>query len=234
MTEQQAVDSVIKSRKSIRAFSQTPVPHDVITDILDVARYAASNTNCQPWNVYVLEGTSKDDLINKVCQAHDSMSQYSDEEKQSWRGRAIKGLPDTWITPFKERRRADGLDLYSLMGVARDDMPARHELQQRNYRFFDAPVGIILTIDKVAPEGWLIDTGMFMQNIALAAKARGLDTCFQGCWCGFSHIVMPHIGAGDNEKLTCGIALGYADQSHKINTHTNTREEVDAFTTWLK
>lgn len=231
--EQHAVDSVIKSRKSVRAFSSQPVSHDLVVEILDVARYAASNTNCQPWKVYILQGNSRNDLVNKVCQAHDSMSQFSAEEHRSWRNRAIKGLPDEWISPFRERRRADGLDLYGLMGVTKDNMPERHKLQQRNYRFFDAPVGIILTIDKVAPESWLLDYGMFMQSIALAAKTRGLDTCFQGAWCGFSHIVMPHIGAGENERLVNGICLGYEDTDHIINKHTNTRESVDSFTTWL-
>ena len=231
---QQAVDSAITSRRSIRAFTQQPVAHDLIVDILQVARYAASSTNCQPWKVYVLQGDSRKDLVNKVCQAHDSMGQFSDDEKKSWKSHAIKGVPDEWISPFRERRRVDGLGLYSLLGVTKDNMPERHRLQQRNYRFFDAPVGLILTIDKVAPDSWLLDYGMFMQSIALAAGVRGLDTCFQGAWGGFSHIVMPHIGAGENEKLVNGIALGYSDTGHLINSHTTTREPVDSFTTWLK
>ena len=232
--EQQAVDATIKSRKSIRAFTQQPVERSVLNEILEVARYSASNTNCQPWRVYVVQGDSRNQLVDKVCQAHDSMGQFSAEEQKSWRKWGIKGVPDEWISPFRERRRADGLGLYGVMGVTKDNMPERHRLQQRNYRFFDAPVGLLLTLDTVAPDSWLLDYGMFMQSLALAARVRGLDTCFQGCWGGFSHIVMPHIGAGPNEKLVNGISLGYADTEHIINTHANTREPVEQFTTWLE
>jgi nitroreductase len=108
-----------------------------------------------------------------------------------------------------------------------------HEQQQRNFRFFDAPVGLMFTVDKVMGRGSLVDYGMFMQNIMVAARARGLHTCPQAAWNGFAKIVLPHIGAGPDEMLVCGMSLGYADETDKVNTLHTPRQTVAEFTTWL-
>ena len=108
-----------------------------------------------------------------------------------------------------------------------------HLQHQRNYKFFDAPVGLMFTVDRAMGRGSLLDFGGFMQNIMVAARARGLDTCPQAAWNGFAKIVMPHIGAGDNEMLVCGMALGYADKSDVVNTFHTPRVPVAEFTKWL-
>jgi nitroreductase len=108
-----------------------------------------------------------------------------------------------------------------------------HAQHLRNYMFFDAPVGLVFTVDKVMGRGSLLDYGMFLQNIMLAARARGLHTCPQAAWNGYASIVLPHVGAGDNEMMVCGMALGYADPADKVNTFRTPRVPAAEFTTWL-
>jgi nitroreductase len=109
-----------------------------------------------------------------------------------------------------------------------------HAQHQRNYRFFDAPVGLMFTLDKVMGRGSLVDYGMFLQTLMLSARGMGLHTCPQAAWNGFGSIILPHIGAGDNEMLVCGMALGYADTSEIVNTFRTPREPVESFTQWLE
>ena len=109
-----------------------------------------------------------------------------------------------------------------------------HLQQQRNFRFFDAPVGLMFTIDKRMGRGSLVDVGMFIQSIMLAARARGLHTCPQAAWNGFGRIIVPHIGAGEHELLVCGMSLGYAAEAAVVNTLHTPREPVSQFTHWLE
>ena len=109
-----------------------------------------------------------------------------------------------------------------------------HAQQQRNFRFFDAPVGLMFTLDKVMGRGSLVDYGMFMQNLMVAARGHGLHTCPQAAWNGFAKIILPHIGASDNEMLVCGMSLGYADEAALVNTFRTPRVSAGEFTTWLE
>jgi nitroreductase len=226
-----AVDAAITSRMSTRAFTQQPVSREMLTDILQVASRAPSGTNTQPWKVYVLQGASRDDLVAKVVEVHDAMranpalaAEYREEYDY---------YPEKWVSPYIDRRRENGWSLYGLLGIGKADKDRMHEQQQRNFRFFDAPVGLMFTVDKVMGRGSLVDYGMFMQNIMVAARARGLHTCPQAAWNGFAKIVLPHIGAGPDEMLVCGMSLGYADETDKVNTLHTPRQTVAEFTTWL-
>ena len=142
--------------------------------------------------------------------------------------------PEKWVSPFIDRRRENGWSLYSLLGIEKGEKDKMHLQHQRNYKLFDAPVGLFITIDRVMGRGSLVDVGMFLQNIMVAAKGHGLDTCPQAAWNGFSKIIMPHIGAPDNEMLICGIALGYADPADKVNTFHTPRVPAAEFTKWLE
>jgi len=225
------VDKVIASRMSVRAFTQQAVQKSDLLDILEVASRAPSGTNCQPWHVYVLQGASREKLVEKVCQAHDAMR--SNPELVSEYVEEYDYYPTQWVSPYIDRRRENGWGLYGLLGIGKADREKMHLQHQRNFKFFDAPVGLMFTVDRVMGRGSLVDYGGFMQNIMIAAKARGLDTCPQAAWNGFSKIVMPHIGASANEMLVCGMALGYADQSEVVNTFHTPRVPVADFTHWL-
>lgn len=229
--EQQAVDHAITSRMSARAFTPQPVERATILDILRVASRAPSGTNTQPWRVYVLQGTQRDSLVEKVCAAHDA--QRADPSLASQYREEYDYYPTQWVSPYIDRRRENGWSLYGLLGITKGDKDKMHAQHQRNYRFFDAPVGLMFTLDRVMGRGSLVDYGMFLQSIMIAARARGLHTCPQAAWNHYSRIILPHIGASENEMLVCGMALGWADASDIVNTFITPREPVESFTHWV-
>ena len=221
------VDAAITSRKSVRAFLPTPVPRETMEDILRVASRAPSGTNTQPWNVYVLTGEAKSALSNKILAA------YDDPEEADTHKEEYAYYPTEWRSPFIDRRRKIGWDLYGLLQIAKTDKARMHDQHGRNYSFFDAPVGLMFTIDRVMQQGSWVDYGMFLQSLMIAARARGLDTCPQAAFTQFHRIIMEHIGAPANEMLVCGMSLGYADPGAIENTLLTEREPVAGFTHFL-
>jgi len=226
-----AVDHAITSRMSARAFTQQAVSRELITEILQVASRAPSGTNTQPWKVYVLQGATRDALVDKVCAAHEAMRTNPEVAKQYTE--QYDYYPEKWVSPYIDRRRENGWSLYGLLGIGKADKDRMHEQQQRNFKFFDAPVGLMFTVDSIMGRGSLLDYGMFIQNIMLAARARGLHTCPQAAWNGFHSIILPHIGAGEGEMMVCGMSLGYADETDKVNTLVTPRVPVNEFTHWV-
>jgi nitroreductase len=217
---------------SVRAFLPKPVPRATIEHLLTLAARAPSGTNTQPWKAYVLQGASRDALVEKVCAAHDALR--ADPSLAAQYKEAYDYYPEKWVSPFIDRRRENGWGLYGLLGITKGDKDKMHAQHQRNFRFFDAPVGLMFTLDRVMGRGSLVDYGMFMQNLMVAARGHGLHTCPQAAWNGFARIILPHIGAGDNEMLVCGMSLGYADPDHVVNGFYTPREPAASFTTWLE
>ena len=226
-----SIETAITSRMSARAFVPTAVPKATLERILEVASRAPSGTNTQPWKVYVLQGACRDTLVEKCCAAHDAMR--ADPSLSEQYREEYDYYPTQWVSPYIDRRRENGWGLYGLLGIGKGDKDKMHAQHQRNFKFFDAPVGLMFTLDKVMGRGSLVDYGMFLQNIMVAARAHGLHTCPQAAWNGFSKIILPHIGAGDNEMLVCGMALGFADEADPVNGFHTPREPVANFTTWL-
>lgn len=226
-----SVDAAIESRFSARAFLRDAVPRPMIEDILRVASRAPSGNNAQPWKVYVLQGKSLAGLVDKVCAAHDAM--YADPALAAEYREEYDYYPRKWISPYIDRRRENGWSLYGLLDITKGDKDKMHAQHNRNFRFFDAPVGLMFTVDRVMGQGSLVDYGMFLQNIMVAARARGLHTCPQAAWNGFAKIILPHIGAGPDEMIVCGMALGYLDEEAIVNTLQTPREAVQGITTWL-
>jgi nitroreductase len=231
ISDPSSVDAAMLSRFSTRAYLPQAVPNETVMDILQVAARAPSGTNTQPWRVYVLTGAKRDELVQKVCAAHDA--EAADPALAAAHKDAYDYYPEKWISPFIDRRRACGFGLYGVLGIGKGDKAAMHAQHQKNFRFFDAPVGLMFTLDRVMGRGSLVDYGMFLQNVMLAARARGLHTCPQAAWLGYSALVMPHIGALDNEMLVCGMSLGWADEAALVNTFQTQREDAGSFTTWL-
>ena len=223
-----AVDAAITSRKSIRAFLPTPVPRETIEDILRVASRAPSGTNTQPWNVWVLTGEAKAELSRKILAA------YDDPEEAATHKEEYAYYPVEWRSPFIDRRRKIGWDLYGLLKIGKTDKSRMHDQHGRNYTFFDAPVGLMFTIDRVMQQGSWLDYGMFMQNLMVAARARGLDTCPQAAFTQFHRIIMEHLGAPAGHMLVCGMSLGHADPNAVENTLVTEREPVSGFARFLE
>jgi nitroreductase len=231
MSTMVSIQQALDSRMSARAFTQQTVSKDIIADIFQMAARAPSGTNTQPWKVYVLQGSSRDSLVDKVCAAHDEIRAHP--EKAADYREAYDYYPEKWVSPYIDRRRENGWSLYGLLGIGKADKDKMHAQHQRTYKFFDAPVGLMFTLDKVMGRGSLVDYGMFLQSIMLAARAHGLHTCPQAAWNGFANIILPHIGAGADEMLVCGMALGFADDKDIVNTFRTPRETVSSFTHWL-
>ena len=226
-----AVDHAITSRMSARAFTNQAVPRELITEILQVASRAPSGTNTQPWKVYVLTGAKRDELVTKVCAAHDAIAAGPEVGKQYQA--QYDYYPTQWVSPYIDRRRENGWSLYGLLGIGKGDRAKTHAQHQRNFKFFDAPVGLMFTVDAIMGRGSLVDYGMFLQNIMVAARARGLHTCPQAAWNDFHTIILPMVGAGENERMVCGMSLGWADESDKVNTLHTPRVPVAEFTHWI-
>jgi nitroreductase len=222
---QETVDWAIVSRRSIRAFLPTPVEHAEVDAILDVARHAASGVNTQPWKVHVLIGAAKLNLSEAVCAANDGAAPTETLAEP------YPYYPKEWVSPYLERRRKVGWDLYRLLGIDKADKARMHHQHSRNYRFFDAPVGLIFTIDRVMQMGSLIDCGMFLQSVMLAARARGLDTCAQVAFTRFHRVIADQLALPASEMVVCGMSLGHVDPRQIENTLVTDREPVTAFTT---
>ena len=227
-----SVDEAITSRMAVRAFTQQAVPRQTLEELLQVASRAPSGTNTQPWKVYVVQGASRNALVDKVCAVHDAIrdnpalaAEYQEQYDY---------YPAQWFSPYIDRRRENGWGLYGLLGIGKADRDKMHLQMQRNFRFFDAPVGLFFTVHRNMGRGALLDYGTFLQNIMLAARGRGLHTCPQQAWNLFNKISLAHIGAGADEMQVCGMALGYADASAVVNSFHTPRVPVAEFTHWLE
>ncbi len=226
--QQQCVDAAITSRRSIRAFRPDPVAREDIERILEVASRAPSGTNTQPWKVYVLTGAAKQRLSDAILAVHNdpAASRQHTEEYPYY--------PREWVSPYIERRRKVGWDLYALLGLTREDKAGMSAQHGRNYQFFDAPVGFIFTIDRVMEQGSWLDYGMFLQNIMVAARGRGLDTCPQAAFTQYHAIIEQQLGIPDSEIVVCGMALGYADTTKIENSLETAREPASGFTRFFE
>ena len=214
-------DEAIASRRSVRAFLPTPVPQETIEEILDLAARAPSGTNMQPWMGYVLRGEEKDRLCDAVCAVFDAGEPGHKQEVQYY--------PNEFFEPFLGRRRKVGWDMYGLLGIGRGDNAKMKAQHRRNFRFFDAPIGMVFTIDRRLATGSWLDYGMFLQNIMTAARARGLDTCAQAAWSHYHKAMRPVLGLAETEIVVCGMALGYADPDAPIDKMTTERAPAREF-----
>lgn len=218
-----AVDAAITSRHSMRAYLPTPVPHQTIEDILHVASRAPSGTNIQPWQVHVLTGAAKQTLSARILEA------FNDPAVAATHTDDYPYYPAEWRSPYIDRRRKMGWAMYGLLGIQKGDKQRMHEQHGRNFKFFDAPVGLIFTIDRVMRQGSWLDYGTFLQNIMIAARARGLHTCPQVAFMQFHKIILAYLDVPPDQMLVCGMSLGYADPAAVENTLVTEREPVSAF-----
>lgn len=225
------VDDAITARHSVRAFLDTPVATETIKDILNVAARAPSGTNTQPWKVYVVTGQKRAEMIERVCAAQQALFQQPELVEQYQETFAY--YPETWISPFIDRRRENGWGLYGLLGIQKGEKEKMAAQQLRNYQLFDAPVALYFTVNKAMGIGSKMDISMMIQNVMIAAKARGLDTCPQAAWNHFHPIVLEVLYAPEDEELVCTVALGYADPDHIVNSFITPREPVENFTVFL-
>jgi nitroreductase len=226
--QREAVDTAITTRHSMRAYLPTAVPRELIEDILRVASRAPSGTNTQPWQVHVLSGAAKARLSQRLSAAYlDPAAFAAAKEEYAY-------YPSEWVSPYIDRRRKVGWDLYGLLKIGKGDKARMQAQHGRNYEFFDAPVGLIFTIDRVMQQGSWLDYGMFLQNVMVAARARGLHTCAQAAFTQFHELIADELQMAPQQMLVCGMALGYADPDAAENTLVTEREPVSGFARFLQ
>ncbi len=219
-----ATDQAITSRRSVRAFLPDPVEESTVREILEVAARAPSGTNMQPWRVYVATGATKDAIAAAIA------GPGMPPEKE--RAADYKYYPDQFFEPYLARRRAVGYALYGLLGIGKRDVEKMRAQNARNFVFFDAPVGLVFTIDRRLNKGSWLDYGMFLQNIMIAARARGLSTCPQAAFAPYHRQLRPVLGIRDEEIVVCGMALGYEDESDPVNALRTERAPLEEWVTF--
>jgi nitroreductase len=224
-TVREAVDRTIVTRRSVRQFIPDAVPEQTVLDILDVAARAPSGHNTQAWNVHVLTGRSLRTLSDRI------LAQVDDPDMLANNLPEFDSYPSEWVSPYIDRRRQVGKDMYTLLGIPRGDVPGMRAQLAKNYRFFDAPVGLIFTLPRIMVPGSVLDLGMFMQSVMLAARARGVDTCPQAAFAPFNRLISEQLALPPDHIVICGMSLGYADNDAAVNQVITHRESASSFTT---
>ncbi len=221
-----AVDAedAVTSRRSIRAFLPEPVPRPVIERIIAGAARAPSGTNMQPWQVTVATGETLARVNQAATAAYLADGVPRDQEYRYY--------PAEFPEPYLARRRACGWGLYGRLGIAKGDHEAMRAQHARNYRFFDAPVGLIVSMDRRLERGSWIDVGMFVQNLAVMARHFGLHSCAQAAYAPFHRVLRRELGIPEGEVVICGLALGFADWSKPENGLVTDRAPLDDFVRW--
>lgn len=220
----EAVERAITSRRSIRAYLPKPVPKELVEHLLDVAARAPSGTNMQPWRCHVLMGAARQRLVDAlVADIAAGVPEESD----------YRYYPPEFFDPFLSRRRKVGWDMYALLGIQRGEGEKMKRQHVRNYEFFDAPVGMILCVEKRMGNGQWIDCGIFLDQLMLLAREKGLHTCPQAAFSRYQHVVRRELGIPEDQTVICGLALGYADPDVVPNSLITERAPIQDFTTWF-
>lgn len=218
------ISEALRGRKSTRAYQEKEVRKEIISKILDTARFAPSGANSQPWQVAVVCGETR----AKVCEALVSAFRNGEPEDRDY-----DYYPVRWQEPFKRRRIACGMQLYDTLGIERKDREGRLKQWEANYRGFGAPVILFFFLDPSLAIGSYMDSGMFIQSVMLAAMEEGLATCPQAALSGFAPLVKEILGYPEETILLCGMALGYEEKEALVNSYRTPREEVDSFATFF-
>lgn len=214
-------DQVVLSRFACRDFSDRPVPRRMIEDILDVARFAPSGANIQPWRVHVVAGRARDQISRALVQAHRDISDQHASEYQYY----SPELPE----PHASRRAGFGCLFYGELGIAQSDSAARARQTAKNYTFFGAPVGLIVTIDRRLAVGSWLDLGMFIQTVLLAARARGLESCPQETFARYHRLLRAMLPIAPEQMVVCGISIGWARDAARPAQRLMPRADVAEF-----
>jgi nitroreductase len=216
---QSGIDEIIAGRFACRDFSGAPVGRGTIEQILRVARFAPSGANIQPWHVYVLAGDAKDRVSVALREAHETARDAHMSEYRYY----ASDLPE----PYLQRRQQFGRLFYGSLGIAQTDIEARSGQTAKNYAFFGAPVGLIVTIDRRLEVGSWLDLGMFIQNVLLAAAGHGLQSCPQETFSKYHRILRPLLSIPAEQMVVCGISIGRA--RHQIAGRLMPRADIADF-----
>jgi nitroreductase len=216
-----SVSDAIQTRRSVRAFRKDAVDQATIREMLEIASRSASGGNLQPWKIHVLAGAARDALVDAVAERS--------KERPFGDGPEYAIYPPDLGEPYKARRGRVAHQMYELAGIARDDTAARAAQMGRNFQFFGAPIGMIVSIDREMGPPQYADLGIFLQSLMLLARERGLHSCPQEAWSLWGATIREIVGIPEEELIFCGLSLGYADDEAVINRLQSERASVDEF-----
>jgi len=218
------VSDAVRSRHSIRAFQDKPVPEATLREVLEVAARAPSGGNVQPWRLYAVSGVPLATFKAKM-QARLATNPSPDPLE-------YHVYPENLWEPHRSYRFKVGEEMYGLVGIPREDRAARLRWFQHNYQFFGAPAAIFAYLDKrMGPPQWS-DIGMYLQSVMLLLREKGLDSCAQECWSIYNAEVRALTAAPEELMLFCGMAIGYRDETAPVNALVTARAPLDDFATF--
>ena len=219
------VSEALATRRSVRAYLDKPVDPAIIRRVIERSARAPSGGNLQPWRIYALAGEPLDRLKTLMDEKTDAFRQGEGTEYDVY--------PKDCAPPYSDRRVAVGEAMYAALGIPRDDRKARRMWFNRNYRFFEAPVGLFCFVERyMGPPQWS-DMGMYLQSLMLLLKEEGLDSCPQECWALYHPTIQAYVNAPPELMLFCGISIGYADPAHAANHFPTARAPLDEFATFM-
>ncbi|MGY8936103.1 MAG: nitroreductase [Alphaproteobacteria bacterium] len=221
-----SVDEAMTSRRSVRSYLADPVSRETVAHILNVAKRSPSGTNMQPWKVHVLMGVAKERMTNAVLKEFYGPSRPHEHEREPFYLEKMR-------EPYLGRRRKVGWDMYGLVGIEKGEKEKMKAQAAENFRFFGAPVGLIFTVDEDFGFGSWLDIGMFLENVMLAARGQGLDTCAQAAFGSYYEVVRTVLGLDQTQTVVCGMSLGKEDSSAPISKLITDREDLDVFVNFL-
>ena len=220
------VSDALKTRKTVRAFKPDAVPLSTLREILTLAARAPSGGNLQPWRIYALTGEARNELVRRVAEKRKTSPMGEKPEYHVY--------PEHLTEPYRTRRFRVGEMMYATMNIPREDKMARLQFFSRNWEFFGAPVGLIVTMDRQMQQGQWADLGMYLQSVMLLAREHGLDTCPQEAWAVFHAVIRDYLSVPQNEMIFCGMAIGYADNSAPVNSLVSERAPLEEFVTLVE
>lgn len=218
------ISDLIRNRKSCRAYTDQSVSPKMVRSLLEIAKWAPSGANHQPSKVAILGPKTRVKLASALFEKFDAGIFPNPDYEYCL---------DSWSDSYKLRRKACGQALYQSLGIGLDDTEGKRKLKRRNYNFFEAPIGLIIFIDRGMPKGSWLDVGLFIQNFLLAAEYLGLATCAQASFADYPDVVRDVLSL-EKVDIICGIALGYSDLKHPLNSYRTERNSLKNFSQWYE
>lgn len=217
--------TLIKARKSIRGFLPQPVSRELIDEIIEVAKWAPSSMNTQPWYVHVVTG----EPLELIRQGNTENMMKGVPHQRDF------SMKEEYEGEHRKRQVAIAVQLFEAMNIARDDKVRRTDWVMRGFRQFDAPVSLVLTYDKKLEPAAIsqFDLGAFAHAIVLAAWERGLGCVINGQGIMQSSVVRQHAGIPDDQNIMICIAMGYPDESFVANHVKSVREDNHQFVRYV-
>jgi nitroreductase len=216
------VFEAVESRTACRWFLDKPVDQKIVRDLIERAARAASSGNLQPWTVHALTGPALTELKRRAAAAIEGRNPRTFPTEYPM-------FPEDLMEPYAGRREHHAVQMYTALGIGREDHGRRLEQHKRNYAFFNAPVGLFITIDRRLGPGQWADLGGYINALAFLARGYGLDTCPQVAWIRLHEIVGEFLKIASHEMLFCGMAIGYGDHGHPVNSFRSPRAASHEF-----